>query len=250
MWWVTAHTPAPIGELQPDDQLRSSNKFNNWGSLAVLMAQPAPPPAPQASPPQPYYPPPPQASAPSPPPTPPMKSRTLLYAVIAVVVIAVVAAAGLAASGAFSPKNPPSRLPATSLPATKNLINTQSQTFGPNTNGAVVVGFDVPTLGGSWVNGTFAITGCTSIGNYCLANAWLFTPSAWSNYVSGGTATGICLTLYTTSCQSEQNAQIASGDLSSYAGQTLDLCLWSNATTESQTFSADVNFNFFSGSST
>jgi hypothetical protein len=227
------------------------------------MAQPAP----QAPPP--YLPVPPYAA----PPPPPKKSRTALYAVVAVVVAVLVVVIALAASGAFSPKSSPPTLKLS--PDTTNLINTQSQTFGPGTTGAVVVRFDVPTLGGSWVNGTFTITGCTSIGNYCLANAWLFTPSAWSNYEHGGTVTGECLTQEIGgNCQSEQTIQIASGDLlssyeaqsrscptsrtqiqiasgdllSSYGGQTLDLCLWSNATTESQTFSADVNFNFFSGS--
>lgn len=172
----------------------------------------------------------------------------MLYAIVGVVVVVLVIVVALAASGTFSPK---SNAPSTNLtPDSKNLVNTQSQTFGYGTKGAVVVGFDVPTLGGSWVNGTFAVTVCTSIGNYCLANAWLFTPSAWSNYESGGTVTGVCLTQEINgNCQSEQNAQIASGNLESYGGQTLDLCLWSNATTEPQTFSANVNFNFFSGSS-
>jgi hypothetical protein len=201
------------------------------------MATPSAPP-----PPPPYqYPP---AMPPSPPPPPPRMSRTALYVVVAVVVVAVVALAVLAADGVFSPKSTAPTL----TPETKNLVNTQSGTFGPGTTGAVVVGFIVPTVGGSWVNGTFAVTGCTSIGDYCLANAWLFTPSAWSNYESGGTVTGTCLTqVISGHCQSEQNVQIASGDLSSFAGQILDLCLWSNATTESQTFSADVNYHYFTG---
>jgi hypothetical protein len=216
--------------------------LNILASSAPIMAQPAPqtppPPSPLYQPAPPYIAAPPQ----------PKKSRTALYVVVAVVVAVLVVVIALAASGAFSPKSSPPTLKLS--PDTKNLINTQSQTFGPGTTGAVVVGFDVPTLGGSWVNGTFTITGCTSIGNYCLANAWLFTPSAWSNYENGGTVTGECLTQEIGgNCQSEQTIQIASVDLlSSYGGQTLDLCLWSNATTESQTFSADVNFNFFSGS--
>jgi hypothetical protein len=193
--------------------------------------------------------PPPPAPYPYPqaaPPAPPKKSRTALYVVAVVVVVAVVAVGVLAASGAFSPKPAPSP---TLTPDSTNLINTASETFGPGTTGAVVVGFDIPTVGGSWVNGSFAVTVCTSVGDYCLANAWLFTPSAWSNYEHGGTVTGTCLTqVIGTNCQSEQNVVIASGDLSSFAGQTLDLCLWSNATTEQQTFSADVNFNFFSTS--
>jgi hypothetical protein len=160
--------------------------------------------------------------------------------VIGVVVAVVVIVALLAASGVFSPR---SSSP-TGAKVTQNLINTGGQTFGPGTTNAAVITFTIPSTAiHAWVNGTFAVTVCTSIGNYCLANAWLFTPSAWANYQSGAAVTGTCLTQELMgNCQSEQNFQVASPDLSFHSGQTLDLCLWSNATTESQTFSADVNF--------
>jgi hypothetical protein len=208
----------------------------------------APPPPSQYPPPQ-YPPQPPYQQQPpyQPPPPPKPKSRTgLIVAVVivVVVVIALVVVAVLAADRVFFPKSTAPTL----TRQTHNLVNTQSGTFGPGTTGAVVVGFIIPTVGGSWVNGTFSVTACTSIGNYCLANAWLFTPSAWANYMSGGTVTGTCLTqVIAGQCQSEQNVQIASGDLSSFAGQTLDLCLWSNATTESQMYFADVNFTYYVG---
>lgn len=196
--------------------------------------------APQLPPPPvPYQ----QGWAPTPPPAP--KSRTALYAVIGIVVVVVLIIALLVVSGVFSPKTSSSSSsgPKTAT-YTQNLINTNGQSFGPGLTNAAVISFTIPSTAiHAWVNGTFAVTGCTALGNYCLANVNILTPSAWSNLQSGGTVNVIwCVSVGSNSCQAEQNVQISTPDLVGYAGQTLDLVLYSNATTESQSFSADVNF--------
>jgi hypothetical protein len=153
-----------------------------------------------------------------------------------------VVVAALAALGYFTKPTSP---PPTPSPTTQsvNLINTRSQVFGPGTDSAAVLPFTIPSDAlDAWVNGTFSVTVCTTIGDYCLANAAIFTPSSWMNFLAGGKVTVVWCYSISGSCLSEQNVAVASGDLGAYAGQTLDLCLYSNATTESQTFSANINF--------
>jgi hypothetical protein len=206
------------------------------------MAQPAP----QAPPP--YLPVPPYAA----PPPPPKKSRTALYAVVAVVVAVLVVVIALAASGAFSPKSSGNggggggpKVQSHTL----NIVNTQNQTFGPGFQNAGAYPFTIPANAtGAWVNGSFSVTTCTSIGNYCLAYAEIATPSAWANQQSGGAVNVLwCPTLSGSStCQAEQNVAIASGDLA--AGQTLDLIFYSGATTLSQQYSADASLTYLTTS--
>jgi hypothetical protein len=207
------------------------------------MAQPAP----QAPPP--YLPVPPYVA----PPPPPKKSRTALYAVVAVVVAVLVVVIALAASGAFSPKSSGNGGGGGGPKVqshTVNIVNTQNQTFGPGFQNAGVYPFTIPANAtGAWVNGSFQVTVCTSIGNDCLGWAEILTPSAWSNAQSGAAYTAIfCYTAGTTTCTAAQNVQIASGDLVSYSGQILYLCVWSNASTLSQQYSADASLTYLTTS--
>jgi hypothetical protein len=195
------------------------------------MAQPAAHP----SSPSPGYPPGTAATSPI-----PSKSKAGLYAAIAAAVIVVVVVVALIAGGILSFKSSSSSPGLRSTSA--NVVNTQNQQFGPRLTGAGVYTFSVPAGAvGAWVNGSFQVVACTSVGDYCLANAEIMTPNAWANLQSGATVSVIwCPTAGTSTCQAEQTVQIASGDLSGYAGQTLNLVLYSNATTLSQTYDADA----------
>ncbi|MCI4326294.1 MAG: hypothetical protein L3K16_01455 [Thermoplasmata archaeon] len=106
-----------------------------------------------------------------------------------------------------------------------------------------VFAFTIPVgATAAWVNGSFSVTTCTSIGNYCLANAMIMTATAYQNYASGGTVSTIwCYTAAGTSCQSEQTVSIATGNISSFAGTALDFVVVSGATTLSQEYTTDVN---------
>jgi hypothetical protein len=172
------------------------------------------------------------------------KRRTALYAVIVIVVVAVVAVAALAAEGVFSPKKAPSPKPKPQV-ITKQLIDTPGSTFGPGTASAAVLVATFPTnYSSAWINGTFAVTVCTTFGDYCLANAAIVTPANWQNIQSGGTVSAVWCYSVQNHCQSEKATAISSGNLTGYWGQSLDVCLWSNATTESQQFSADITFTY------
>lgn len=180
----------------------------------------------------------------SPHPVTPPRSRTLLYAVVAIVVVVAVILAVLVAGGLFSPKPSPKPMPKPKV-VTMQLIDTPSSTFGPGTTNAAVLVATLPTnYSSAWINGSLTVTGCTSVGNYCLAKAAIFTPTDWQNFESGGTVSVIwCYSIQGT-CQAEQTTVISSGDLTGYWGQALDVCLWSNATTESQQYSASISLTY------
>src|SRR5208282_5015025 len=131
------------------------------------MAQPAP----QGVPPPQYAPPSPPVQYAQPPPAPPKKSNSALIVVVAVVVVIVVVLVGLWAAGVFNPSSSSGGGSSGSAPAshTENIVNTQNQQFGPTFTNAGAYGFTVPSNAlGAWVNGTFSVTTCTSIGDYCL----------------------------------------------------------------------------------
>lgn len=163
--------------------------------------------------------------------------------VVVAVVVVVAIVVYMTASGTFHPA-PASGGSPTSTVSSQNLVNTDGQTFGPGTSGANVILFTVPASASAvWVNGSFAVTKCTSIGDYCLGWAMVLTPSAWANAQSGAAYTAVfCYTAGTTTCAAAQNVDIASGNLvdEGYAGQSLDLVLWSGASTLSQQYSADA----------
>jgi len=171
---------------------------------------------------------------------------------VAVVVVIVIVFVSLWAAGLFNPSSSPGGGGSGSAPAShsENIVNTQNQQFGPTFTNAGAYGFTVPSNAlGAWVNGTFSVTTCTSIGDYCLAFAEIATPSAWANQQSGGSVTVIwCTTTTSQTCQAEQNAQVASGDLSGYAGQSLDLIFYSGASTLSQAYAADVTLTYLTPS--
>jgi hypothetical protein len=207
------------------------------------MAAAAPPPPAPPTPPYGQFP----MSYPSPPPGPPKKSRTILYAVVAAIVVIVVVLAAILVLGSLgsSPSSSGTRIQSHQV----NVVNTQNQKFGPAFTGAGVYSVAVPSGAiRAWVNGSFQVTGCTSIGNYCLANSMLVTPSEWSNIEAGAASSVVWCYGVGSTCQSAQNVAIASGDISSYAGQSLDLVFYSNATTESQTYSADATLTYLTSS--
>ena len=171
-----------------------------------------------------------------------------------VVVVVVVVLVGLYAAGVFNSSSSSgggsgggSGLTSHSV----NVVNTQNQQFGPGFTNPGVYSFTIPsTAVAAWVNGSFSVTVCTSIGNYCLAYAEIGTPSAWANQQSGGSATMVwCVTTGSNTCQAEQNVGIASGDLVSYgyAGSSLDLIFYSGASTLSQQYSADATLTYLTG---
>ena len=170
----------------------------------------------------------------------------MIAVVVAVVVIVVV----LAASGVFTPSTPGTGNGGGTGPKVQshsvNVVNTQNQQFGPGITGAGVYSFTIPSNAtAAWLNGSFQVTVCTSIGNYCLAKTMILTPGAWANYQSGATVSVVwCVTVSSNSCEAEQNTAIASGNLVGDAGQTLDLVCVSNATTLSQQYSADATLTY------
>jgi hypothetical protein len=200
----------------------------------------------QPPPPPPQYPPPYQTPYPGQPgwapSAPPQKSRTGLYVVVVVIIVIVILViAGLAyEAGRQGPGGTGSALQVQSHQ--QSIDNTANQPFGPGKTNAGVFAISIPFgATAAWVNGTFSVTTCTSIGDYCLAYAMIMTATAYENYASGGTVTTIwCATAGSSSCQAEQTVTIATGNISGQAGTALDLVLVSGATTLSQQYSTDV----------
>jgi len=172
------------------------------------------------------------------------KPSSIRYGLLASAAVLIAVLVALAATGNLPPKSPLSQPTLTVV----NLVDVHSQSFGPNTTGAIVASFN-STGADFWINGAVNVTGCTASGDYCLANAWLFPTNLWYVYLDTGYLDGYCLNHSPIgNCQPEQNIDIATAPVSDFAGQSLSVCIWSNASTGSQVFSADVNVSYYASS--
>lgn len=127
------------------------------------------------------------------------------------------------------------------------LYPVQGHSFGPGLVGNVTVQFEVPTASSTaFITGNLTVTGCTSPGNYCLANVAIFTPANWANYQHDRPSIVVlCFNPGAGTCQSAQKTFINGTDeLSPFDGGLLDLCFWSNATVGAQTFTADATLHY------
>ena len=168
---------------------------------------------------------------------PPRTYRTGLYAVLAVLAIVAVVLGALAADGYFSPKTGVKG-------GSQTILNGATQTLGPGRRNASVTPFTVPSNAlGAWVNGTSEVPNCDYDPDCGFAA--ILTPSNWTDYLAGEPLNVIwCGTWGGSECVPLAAIEIASGDLAEYAGLTLDLCLWSNATAASQQFSAQAEMTW------
>lgn len=199
--------------------------------LPGMSAAPSPPTPPgQAPPPQQWA----QPAAPK----PKGMSSTLKVVIVVVVAVALIGAG----VGAYVLSQAASSAKTTTY--SENLINTGSQSLGAGTGNAEVVSFSIPSGATSaHVTGWMNVTTCSTGGN-CLAYVYVITPLNWSNLLGGGDVYVVwCYTTGTT-CESLQYNDISTGDLSAYAGQTLDLVFYNTDTVFSQTYSADVTLTY------
>lgn len=221
-----------------------------------MSAPQSPPPPPSAPPSYPppapgYSPPPGQAWTPQPPPQPSSHAGRNIAIIVSIVVVVVIVLAGLAylvgrnsPSSTGSPGGTQPHVVVT--PHSETIDQTSGQPFGPGMSNAGVFSFTIPPAAtAAWVNGSFTVSQCTSIGNYCLAYVMIMTPTAYQNWAGGGTVSTLwCYTAGTGSCQQEQTVSIATGNISAQAGQALDLVIVSGATTLSQAYTCDVSLHW------
>lgn len=207
-----------------------------------------PPPMGNYPPPPPGYGPTPGASWSPPPPAQPVshtgRNVAIVASVIVVVVIVLAGLAYLASQAASSNSGTGGSQPHVVVtPHSQQIDQTSNQPFGPGMSNAGVFAFTIPpSATAAWVNGSFTVSQCTSIGNYCLAYVMIMTPTAYQNWAGGGTVSTLwCYTAGTGSCQQEQTVSIATGNISAQAGQALDLVMVSGATTLSQAYTCDVS---------
>ena len=134
-----------------------------------------------------------------------------------------------------------------STPHSVLVYSVRNHTFGPGLLGNETIPFSIPSGSSSaFLTGNLTITGCANPGDYCLAFVAVFTPANWANYQHDEPAIAVwCYNPGTGTCQPAQHVPVnGTDDLSPYSGETLDLCLWSNATVGSQLFDADATLHY------
>jgi hypothetical protein len=151
------------------------------------------------------------------------RPRRLLLAIVAVAIAALLIAllaAHFLLSASPGPANPTQH--------SQPLVYTANQTLGPGTQNAIVVPFQIPSgATNAQITGAVNVTGCGPGYTYCAVYAAIGTPQDWATVQAGRGDQWIwCSNSPFGSCTPEKNDTISSGDISTFAGQPLDLCLW------------------------